>query len=365
MKILFSEDLTNVGRQKEFDYIKLITIVVMVLIHMWEYCTNINLEVLPKGFFHNLLQFLAGPLGAPMFMVAMGIGVLYSKNSTPRALFKRGINLFVIAYVLNIFRFVIPYTFFAIANRTFDMDTCLSVLLNGDILQFAGFSFMLIALFMHLNLSVLVINGIALFMQLVGFYLSRNCPIDTELKYVLGLFYKTQDMSFPLLQWFIFPCFGMLFATFLRHAIDKDALYKALLKICGTLLIVYTFSLSLNEYNVQYVYGLAEDVFYNQDFIKTLFTLLAIIVEIVTIYFLFCKREFAKLDKFAAFAGKNLNAIYIVQWLLVGWTASIFNALGIRFEPVISLSFAVIYLILSFIIVKGYLYIRSNIKSKY
>ena len=34
VKILFSEDLTNVGRQKEFDYIKLITIVVMVLIYL-------------------------------------------------------------------------------------------------------------------------------------------------------------------------------------------------------------------------------------------------------------------------------------------------------------------------------------------
>lgn len=365
MRILFSEDLTNVGRQKEFDYIKLFTIAVMVLIHMWEECTNINLEVLPNGFFHNLLQFLAGPLGAPMFMTAMGVGVLYSKNSTPKALFKRGIHLLILAYVLNIFRTFLPYTVFACAARTFDKEIGLLELLNGDILQFAGFSFMLIALFMHLNLSVLAINGIALFMQLVGYYLSVHCPAATNLTYVLGLFYKTPGMTFPLLQWFIYPCFGMLIAAFLRHTVDKDALYKVLLKICGTLLAVYAFSLSFIGYNVQYIYGLAEDVFYNQDFIKTLFTLLAIIVEIAVFHFVFCKRDFPKLEKIAAYAGKNLNTIYIVQWLFVGWTACVIKVFGSRLKPAVSLSIGVLYIILSFIIVEGYLHIKKKLTAKF
>ncbi len=361
MKLLLSENPTNIGRQKEFDYIKLIAITAMVLIHMWEECTNINLEILPKGIFHNLLQFCAGPLAAPMFMTAMGIGIPYSKHCTPKDFLKRGIHIFILGYILNFFRDALPYALFACTHGAFDIDEFLFDLLTGDILQFAGLSFILIALLMQLNIPVLVFNCIALIMQLIGFYLATNCPVDTNLMYVLGLFYKSENMCFPLLQWFIYPCFGILLATYLRHVIDKDATYKALLIICGTLLTVYAVSLHINGYNVQYVYGLAKDVFYNQDFLKTFFSMLTIIVEISIVHFLFCRREYARLESLAAFAGKHLNTIYIVQWLLVGWTSNILSySLGFNLEPAVSLSIGALYIVMSFLIVKGYLSIKKK-----
>lgn len=361
MKLLLSEDPSNVGRQKEFDYVKLFAIAFMVLIHMWEDCTNINLNVLPKGFLNNLLQFLAGPLAAPMFMTAMGIGIPYSRHCTPKDFLKRGIHIFILAYVLNFFRDALPYTIFASIHHDFSIYEFLYELLNGDILQFAGLSFMLIALFMQLNISVPAMNSIALFMQLIGFYLSNNYPVDTNIKYVLGLFYKTDGMCFPFFQWFIYPCFGILLATYLRHIVDKDVIYKALLIICGTLLTIYAASLQINGYNVQYIYSLAKDDFYNQDFLKTLFILLAIIVEISIVHFIFCQSEHAKLDNLAGFAGKHLNTIYIVQWLLVGWTSNIIDYYkDSRLDPTVSLPIGVLYIILSFLIVKGYLHIKKN-----
>lgn len=361
MKLFFSQDLTNVGRQKEFDYVKLIAIAFMILIHVWEECTHINLSILPQGLLHNSLQFCAGPLAAPMFMTAMGIGISYTKNCEPKVLFKRGVHLFLLAYVLNILRDAIPYVIFAGIHNEFDINTFFFQLLNGDILQFAGLSFMLIALFMQLNLSVLIMNCIALFMQLLGLFLAAYFPIDTNMTYILGLFYKTGNMCFPFLQWFIYPCFGILLATYLRHVTDKDIFYKAMLIIGATLLAVYSVSLYINGYNLPYVYSLAKDVYYNQDFIKTLFSILTIFVEISAVHFLFCRREHTKLDGLAAFAGKYLNSIYIVQWILVGWLSNVLDyCFDLKLEPAVALCVGVLYIVLSFVIVKVY----TNIKSR-
>lgn len=361
MKLFFSEELTNDGRQKEFDYVKLIAITFMILIHMWEECTDINLSVLPKGFLNNFLQFCAGPLAAPMFMTAMGVGIPYSKHCTSHDLFKRGMHIFVLAYVLNILRDALPYVIFAGMNHELDMDYFLFMLLNGDILQFAGLSFMLIALFIKLNLPVLVMTCIALFMQLLGFILATNFPVDTNMTYVLGLIYKTENMCFPFLQWFIYPCFGIFLATYLRHVIDKDKLYKAILIAGASILTVYSISLHINGYKVAFVYSLARDLYYNQDFIKTLFIVLTIIVELSIIHFLFGRRDYSKIDSLAAYAGKHLNTIYIVQWLLIGWLSNILDyCFDMKLEPAMSLSVGLLIIVLSFVIVKGYILLKSK-----
>ena len=361
MKLFFSEELTNDGRQKEFDYVKLIAIVFMILIHMWEECTYINLSVLPKGFFNNFLQFCAGPLAAPMFMTAMGVGIPYSKHNTSSVFFKRGVNIFVLAYVLNILRGALPYVIFAGMNHEFDIDYFLFMLLNGDILQFAGLSFMLIALFIKLDLSVLAMNCIALLMQLLGFILATFFPVETNMTYVLGLFYKTEKMYFPFLQWFIYPCFGIFLATYLRHAINKDKLYKVILIAGASILTVYSITLHINGYRDAFVYSLARDVYYNQDFIKTLFTGLTIMVELSIVHFLFGRRDYSKIDSLAAFAGKHLNNIYIVQWLLIGWLSNIlFYCFDMKLKPAMSLSVGLLIIVLSFAIVRGYVLIKSK-----
>lgn len=361
MKLFFSEELTNDGRQKEFDYVKLLAIVFMILIHMWEECTDINLSVLPKGFFNNFLQFCAGPLAAPIFMTAMGVGIPYSKHSTSRDFFKRGVNIFVLAYVLNFLRDALPYVIFVAINHEFDLDYFLFMLLNGDILQFAGLSFMLIALFIKLNLSVLVMSCIALFMQLFGFILATNFPVDTNMTYILGLFYKTENMCFPLLQWFIYPCFGILLATYLRHVIDKDKFYKVILIAGASILTVYSITLYMHEYKVAYVYSLARDFYYNQEFIKTLFIVLTIIVELSIIHFLFGRRDYSKIDSLAAFAGKHLNKIYIVQWLLIGWLSNtLYYCFDMNLEPATSFCIGLLIIVLSFVIVKEYVLIKAK-----
>jgi len=80
----------------------------MVIIHVIEEMSTVNTEVLPTGTLNNLVQFFAGPMAAPVFIFAMGIGIVYSSHQEPVELFRRGVRLFLAAFALNIVRDVIP-----------------------------------------------------------------------------------------------------------------------------------------------------------------------------------------------------------------------------------------------------------------
>ncbi len=358
MELYISKEEVNSGRQKEFDYAKTVAIIFMVLIHVWEELTKINIQVMPEGFMHNMFQFGAGPLAAPMFMFSMGVGMMYSSHTTPKELFRRGINLFITAYLLNFFRSGLLYFICGMAKKQFDARMFIYINLNGDILQFAGLSFMLVALLKKLKLHVLHMTGIAFIMQIAGAYLATLFTPEGNIKYLLGLFFKTPEMDFPLLQWFIYPCAGMLYANYLKHINNKDAFYKIIFCVCSVIFISYGISLHFNNYDLKLIYALAGDVYYNQDFIKTSFILLVLLIELSAFFMIFCKTTYKALDVFAGFASKNLNTIYIVQWLLVGWTGILSG--GNAFKPAVSIPLGFAYIALAFIITKIYIGIKKG-----
>lgn len=357
MELYISKEEVNSGRQKEFDYAKMVAIIFMVLIHVWEELTKINLDVMPEGFMHNMLQFCAGPLAAPMFMFSMGVGMMYSSHTTPKELFRRGVNLFITAYLLNFFRGGLAYILYAIYKKSFSLNMFLYLTLNGDILQFAGLSFMLVALLKKLKLHVLHMTGIAFMMQIAGVYLGRLFATEGNVVFFLGLFFKVPKMDFPLLQWFIYPCAGMLYANYLKHINNKDAFYKIIFGVCSVILISYGISLHFNNYDLKSIYALAGDVYYNQDFIKSSFNLIVLLFELSAFYMIFCRTTYKAIDALAGFASKNLNTIYIVQWILVGWTSL---PIGRTLHPTFAICLGLAYIVLAFAITKIYIGIKKG-----
>lgn len=90
-----SISITN-QRHFEVDAEKAFVIVVMGVIHVYEILSNIDYHTtLPTGFFRIILEFLAGPLGAPVFMFAMGIGMIFTRHDSPEQFIRRGIRLFI------------------------------------------------------------------------------------------------------------------------------------------------------------------------------------------------------------------------------------------------------------------------------
>ncbi len=364
MKLFLSEEKTNLGRQREIDYAKVIAIVFMVLIHVWEELSYFDcFETVPTGFWHNLLQFGAGPLAAPLFMFAMGVGICLSSHRSPKEFAKRGVMLFIIGYLLNFCRNGIYYAIYYWTQGEWDIPELIYQSFNGDILHFAGLTFLLVALFKKIKMPVLTMGGVAIIMQIAGWLLSKYVPVSGTLSYVVGHFYYAEKCCFPLLQWFIFPVAGIIFAKYLRHVTDKDKFYRLILATASILLIGLCFALSFIGYDIRNLYMLANDIYYQQEFFHSLFSILVVLIELALLYFITKKIKVRAINNTVEYVSSNLNHIYIIQWLLVGSATFVVMMLDIAdLNAASSLILGFVFVILSVLISK--LYDKVIIKNK-
>jgi len=318
--MLLSEEKINLCRQKEFDVMKALNIFIMVTVHVYEELSVANLDIPCTTTFDVVLQFLGGPLGATVFMFALGIGISYSKHRTPKDFLIRGIKLFVGGYLLNIARSTIPFLLTMSSN--FNMKWFLFVTFNIDILQFAGLSFILFALLKKLNIPPIGVCAIAAIMQAIGLLIGSSIEFNTAFEiYLFGLFVKTGSPScFPLLLWFIYPSLGLLYAKYLRHIKDLDKFYGGVLLISTALLISFCTTLHFINYDIRNLFMLANDAVYTITFLHVILEICCIMITASIIHFFVKYINLPLIDKLLTFMSKNLNNIYITQWMFVLWS---------------------------------------------
>ena len=366
MVITLSDEKTNLSRQKEFDFAKAIAIVFMVIIHVYEEMCDIDAVLCdyPHGALDNILQFISGPLAAPVFMFAMGTGMIYSKHRTPKEFAKRGLHLFITSYVLNIARSAFLMLFLDRHNT----EEIIYEIFNIDILQFAGLAFLLVALLKKLNIPVVGMGGIAIIMQVIGNLLSAHIDVtQSNLQYFLGLFFYTSEVScFPLLLWFIFPVFGVIFAAYLQHVKEIEKFYQHLTFFGVAGLIGLCFALNFYGFNLKNFYALYEDMYYQQNALSFIFCLFVIATELSLFHYIKKVIHIEKLEKALLYLSKNLNTIYIIQWLIIGNISTILYAPAVDylFDKTYSVPIGIGIFIISVLIFMLYSKIKTSRMAK-
>ena len=308
----------NTKRQVEFDYIKTLALFFMVIIHVLEEISTYGAyEVVPAGFWENLIEFGAGPLAAPAFMCAMGVGIIYSRHSEPAELFRRGIRILILAVGLNLVRGVIP-TFTVSAFRgTVDPDRIFYLMFNVDILHFAGLSLLLTALLKKLHVPPLAFVPVAIAMQIVGNLLpplTEDCPV---LLYVIGSFFHTSPLSaFPLLICYIHIAVGIAFGDILIRQKDPGRFYRVVFWGSFSLLAGLLFTFVSLGYDLKKLYMLYDELYYQQTFLHFAFNTLVIMLELSLFHFML--KRFRPAEGFVRFCSQNMNSIYLIQWVIIG-----------------------------------------------
>ncbi len=314
----------NSGRQFEIDIAKAVSIIWMILVHVDEQ-SHKGIDFAPglETWINTFIEFVGGPLGAPIFMIAMGIGMVYSKNQAPATNAARGISLIKLGYILNIARGTIPFlVFFMLYNDESLKYLSLEKLLCLDILQFAGLVFLFFALMKHLKLSDLLIAFAALALLMAGSIITPLYP-DRELKSVwIGYFiYQNSLTPFPLFTWLIYPVVGYLFGKILLRVADKTKFYTRLLAagvvLCGA------FTAILLSYGHDLLDLFTDDNLYSQNTVKVLWILSIAAIWCGLLYFIsIALTRMEPVKRLVAFMSKNINSIYITQWILIGWTTA-------------------------------------------
>lgn len=228
VKALLQDEEVNTGRQWEVDLARAIPILCLPIIHcIIECCTD---EMLESGIPYLFDTVIGGPFSAPMYLFAMGVCVDYSRRRTPARIARRGFDLIVMSYALNICRFLIPYLigYRLSGDREQFIEPLIYRVLGNDVLLFAGIAFLVIALFVKLRLSsakMLMIAAAASVLGMLTTGIDTGVPI---LNIMLGSFIGTEDETgllisdFPLLIWLIVPVSGICFGRLLTRIRPED-----------------------------------------------------------------------------------------------------------------------------------------------
>jgi len=325
LKSLIDDEFVNAGRQKPIDYIKAFAILYMVTIHWYEEMSVCYADG-TTSILGYIIEFLGGPLAAPVFMFSMGLGMVYSRHRSPKELFIRGFKLLIFSYIFNFLRISISYFIVGKIAGYFDLETFLYYSFNIDILPFCGMAFMFTALLKKLNINVWAVPQIALIMLFIGSFINYESTSFFG-KYILTLFVKSSELSyFPLFNWYIYPAMGMLAARYLKQTTSQDRWYKIVLRVSFAFVVGIVGGALANGINPISFFTIKDDAYYAQNFFSSLFCFNVVLLCASIFYFIFKKVNNEKLDKLVFYMSDNLNTIYILQWIIIG------NVLATLFE---------------------------------
>ena len=249
LKGLFVAEEVNTGRQWSFDFAKFIAIVGMVLVHTFIYIWDE--DGLEQGFQYRLNNIYGGVLAAPVFMFAMGVGVSYSRNTSARTMFGRGLRLLVAGYLLNAVRCLPQLLLWKAGYGEQHYGWFVEEVNLFDILQFAGVAFMLFALLRWLKSSPTVILIVGLVLSVFGTFV-RSVDMGSTWANLLcypfiGIHVGDIWTSFPLANWFIFVAAGYWTGKLIRRCTDMDRFFALVTPIAGFLFAVCMIFLMTNE----------------------------------------------------------------------------------------------------------------------
>lgn len=316
---IFSKEDVNTGRQYEFDYVKALCILIMVVMHTYiEFCES---AVEQPGTLSNFITVtLCTIFGASTFMVCMGIGFCYTKNrDNPDFFIKRGIKVLILSYVLNFLRSLIKIFFvIPIVDGSFFSPDFFVELLNVDIMQFAGMAMIFFGLLLKLKLKSLYIFligvGLSIISSFFPYFSTNNGVIDL----ILGILIPNKYLNgneiyscFPIISYFIFPAFGYLYGLFDKKIKDKKLFYSIVTPICGIISITYSIIAIKNGFrcttDLGYYHPRTYDCFIN---------ILATIFLFGVFYFV-SKYTSKIIEKFAVFTSSHINTVYCIHWVIL------------------------------------------------
>jgi uncharacterized membrane protein len=315
---LFSDEKVNTGRQVELDIAKALSIIFMIFLHTVYISSAFNANLSPAYNF-VIMNVLGRPYAAVIFMFCMGVGVVYSRHSQWDTMIKRGVKLFLLGILVNIFEFFIPHFVCGFLLGKWDIFPIADGLLLFciDILAFAGLAFVLMGILKKFELSNKKLIIIAVLMSILGSFLKGT---DFGVP-VINLFFSNfigaagGFTAFPLFNWFIFPIAGYVWGQYFMRAKDKGEFFK----FWPVLLIVafVYFYLSSKLWG-----GVFSDDVHLYYFLNTLDAVFGIINAHAVIGLCYWAAKYLPdaLIKASTTLSSNINSIYIAQWFFVPLT---------------------------------------------
>lgn len=359
MNSLFSDEKVNLGRQSELDIAKALSIIFMIFLHTIMVVKGFNVALSPAYdfIFSNIL---GRPFAAPIFMFCMGVGVVYSRHSQWDTMIKRGVKLYLMGVLVNVFEFFLPFYVCGNLLGKWDIFPIAGGLLLFcvDILAFAGMAFVLMGILKKFELSNKKLIIIAVLLSIIGTFLrGYDSGIDV-VNLILGHFFGAAGgfTAFPLFNWFIFPIAGYVWCQYFIRANDKSRFFKF-----WPLYIIVAVAYFL--ISTHYWGGVASNDVHLYYFMNTIDAIFCIINAhgVIGLCYWILKYLPDAVVKFFTMLSSNITNIYIAQWFYIPLAVIIVSYLftNLPLDNLVTTVLAVLMLAISTLTALGYKKLKS------
>lgn len=330
-KLLFDLFLKSPNRLAHIDIVRFLAILFMVLSHVEIMYAS---EEFYYSFFGQVIDFLAGPPAAPVFMTSMGFLVAYSQKFKLKPGLLRGLKIFLIGILLNLIRFVIPVALgtwwegilYEDAYGETLGENLLFLFFEVDILVFAGLAYIILILNLQFKPKITLIFTffiVAIISPLLWGLYTSNAAFNIFLDFLWG---DRAHVAFPLFPWLAYPILGgWIGIHFISYEKKKDGELNHQLQIkennreigkkiiligfglliTGLMIVIFDFEQQIGDY---YHSGPGA-IFLYSGFV------------IVWFYVFLNLGKFVKgrVKIFIEFVSNNLTSIYCIHWTILGW----------------------------------------------
>ena len=322
---LFADKPVNTGRQNALDLGKAFPILCLPFVHTFIECTTD--AGLGHGIPYLFDSIIGGPFSAPMWMFAMGIGILYTRHNAARDMIKRGLTIIGFFFLLNTCRFLIPYLigYGITGDRGQFIEPLLYRFFGNDVLFFAGFALIVIALMRHAKIPMWGMFTIALAMSVIstviGDFDVHNPLGNIFLGYIIG----TEDAAglvisdFPLMRWLIIPMCGYVFGSFLIRAKEEKRFYALVAPIPALIAAIY---LPIGIRNEWGMFGPGQNCYYHMSTFDV-FISVCLTIGMLGLWYVISLHLPNRITRFMCGISRSITPFYCIHWIFVRWITNL------------------------------------------
>lgn len=289
------------------DFLKGIAVLCMIQVHLMELFATHDIF---GSFLGKISLFIGGVAAAPVFMVVMGYFAIRARQTGKSIV--RGLKILLLGLALNIG--LNAHLLLKIFQKSIDLNP-FHYIFGADILFLAGISIIVIALLKRLFREQIIFwILIAVFIASANVFLPDYHGQYSWIYYVQALFWGNLEWSyFPVFPWMVYPLMGVFyyFIETRYHTIVIKGLQSNLI-LAGLAI--------LNILFIKYGFAIATDLpaYYHHTALFVLWTVLFMGFWILLFQRLFKHIAEFKAIHYVVWAGENVTAFYVVQWLLIG-----------------------------------------------
>lgn len=319
-----------------FDLARGFTVLIMPMIHTVMLCSTPQVQ---QSLLGDILGFIAEGPGAQLFMLLMGVNFALKQSHSPLGAgvaLKRSLFLFLAAYLLNFFKFILPLGLGLMPENlltelglTNDFHAAQFFFLIGDILQFAAIANLIIFFVCKSKHYALIALVLAIIIIFISPYLWDWKTGYTGIDTILMLFNGHPPQSFfPVLPWLVYPLLGLTFGYLLKTNNHDFIIKKAGLSGIG--LVVISLVLPATSVTVEWL------PFYRTEPADTIFHLGFVLVWLAIFHWLSKKIKPNPVFKLFTFCSKYITSIYLIQWVLICWCMAFTGYMQLGFMQTLS-----------------------------